>query len=595
MPLLEDYQRGIIQKSSYIRMSLCAPRYQLGDSYDINLPISGVSNDDTLAIASLMLKSGLIDISIEPFTISWTQPESLPSYSPAQVLDLNVGGQGYLYFALGADNQEKAKSQQLNPSRLYTFYRMSKAEFLAEISRLLSTKTCTATLPPLKISWLNRAEPISTKISETTLATIQAEITAALAKIPIPTNTKISTETTAALASLQEAINSLKPFSLFINCGQEGENPIVVGGNTWIPDKFFDAGHYGDNGVNNTTNTDYPEIYRSERYGTSSYNIPVPPGNYQVSLYFAENYFDHIGDRIFNIQLQKTTILENFDILSEAGGKSKALIKKFSITTTGEEIRIQVNHPGTIMGISISENGATPSSYSEHTHPVSEVEQLAAELNNLVEEINNKQPRGNYATAQGLIDAIALLQTTIEQKQPLGNYAPTNHEQSISTIVDLQRTLTEIMQAIQTRAEQAAVDSALASLQTAISQKQPVGDYPNRLDLANSFAVEATTTATLLNGWTRYSITYGSPGYYKTPLGEVILVGAIKGGTLGVAAITLPEGYRPRANKFFQVFSSSNTGTMTLAYAEVKTDGSVTPMTGNNVCFSLEGIRFRTT
>lgn len=77
--------------------------------------------------------------------------------------------------------------------------------------------------------------------------------------------------------------------------------------------------------------------------------------------------------------------------------------------------------------------------------------------------------------------------------------------------------------------------------------------------------------------------------YYKDATGRVHLEGVIKSGTIGTAAFTLPEGYRPRnGTKSFVVDSNAALGQVT-----VSTAGVVTPTVGNNAYVFLDGISFR--
>jgi hypothetical protein len=82
-------------------------------------------------------------------------------------------------------------------------------------------------------------------------------------------------------------------------------------------------------------------LYQDQRYGTFSYSFPVPAGNYQVTLKFAETYWTAAGDREFNVAINGTTELTNFDIFATAGGQNKAVDKVFNnIASTGGMITL---------------------------------------------------------------------------------------------------------------------------------------------------------------------------------------------------------------------------------------------------------------
>ena len=97
-------------------------------------------------------------------------------------------------------------------------------------------------------------------------------------------------------------------------------------GNVWNPDDYYIGGrlatHKGD-----VSGTPDPDLYAGERYGNFIYSIPVPPGRYSVTLYFAETYWDPAsepsrrggaGSRVFNVSCNGAILLEGFDILNEA-------------------------------------------------------------------------------------------------------------------------------------------------------------------------------------------------------------------------------------------------------------------------------------
>lgn len=67
-------------------------------------------------------------------------------------------------------------------------------------------------------------------------------------------------------------------------------------------------------------------LYQSYRYGSTtagsifSYNIPVANGTYSVVLKFADNV--GTGKRVFDVKMEGTTVLSNFDIYAKAGNNT---------------------------------------------------------------------------------------------------------------------------------------------------------------------------------------------------------------------------------------------------------------------------------
>ena len=90
------------------------------------------------------------------------------------------------------------------------------------------------------------------------------------------------------------------------------------------------------------------------------------------------------------------------------------------------------------------------------------------------------------------------------------------------------------------------------------------------------------------NGWANFAAaTWSTAGYYLDSLGVVHLKGTISGGTTGLAAFTLPAGYRPTKNLF--LLAASSTGE---ALLEVFSDGRVVPINAG-ATFGLDGTTFR--
>jgi hypothetical protein len=51
-----------------------------------------------------------------------------------------------------------------------------------------------------------------------------------------------------------------------------------------------------------------------------------------VRLHFAELYFSAAGDRVFNVAINGTTVLTNFDIVKTAGANYTAVVENFTAT-----------------------------------------------------------------------------------------------------------------------------------------------------------------------------------------------------------------------------------------------------------------------
>ncbi|MBT2498604.1 carbohydrate-binding protein [Agromyces sp. ISL-38] len=73
-------------------------------------------------------------------------------------------------------------------------------------------------------------------------------------------------------------------------------------------------------------------LYQSERYGDFSYAAALPDGRYEVTLRLSENHWDDPGDRVFDVVAEGATVLDDVDILEEAGGRFRPYDVSFTTT-----------------------------------------------------------------------------------------------------------------------------------------------------------------------------------------------------------------------------------------------------------------------
>lgn len=76
--------------------------------------------------------------------------------------------------------------------------------------------------------------------------------------------------------------------------------------------------------------TSLQQFYNGERWGVFSYDVPVTSGSYTVKLYFAELFHNSAGRRVFNVDLEGSRVLSNFDILANVP-KFTALERSFPV------------------------------------------------------------------------------------------------------------------------------------------------------------------------------------------------------------------------------------------------------------------------
>ena len=137
---------------------------------------------------------------------------------------------------------------------------------------------------------------------------------------------------------LYSAANSQPPAPIFVHAGGTAYTDTL--GNVWSADAGFTGGSTSASSAN-IANTPDPKLYQTERYGNFSYLFTMPGGTYNVILKFAETYWNKSGQRLFNVSINGTQVLTNFDIVAAAGGALIAIDKSFPVTITGRTITVQ--------------------------------------------------------------------------------------------------------------------------------------------------------------------------------------------------------------------------------------------------------------
>ncbi len=135
------------------------------------------------------------------------------------------------------------------------------------------------------------------------------------------------------LAKFIENFNPIPPFTpIRVNAGGAAYTDTL--GQSWSADTGFTGGSAASTTAAITNTTDQT-LYKSERWGTFSYNFTVPAGAYSVTLKFAEIFFTASGKRAFNVAINGTTVLTNFDVFAQAGGANRAVDRTFTVNSTG--------------------------------------------------------------------------------------------------------------------------------------------------------------------------------------------------------------------------------------------------------------------
>ena len=124
-----------------------------------------------------------------------------------------------------------------------------------------------------------------------------------------------------------------------INAGGDTEGSFVSDIDSTGGSAFSTTADVDTTGVTNSA----PEsVYQSVRYGNFTYDLTnfAPNSSHTVRLHFSEPYWGTAlssnqggdGSRVFNVSINGTQVLTNFDVYQTAGGADKAVIEEFPVS-----------------------------------------------------------------------------------------------------------------------------------------------------------------------------------------------------------------------------------------------------------------------
>ncbi|HEV3172898.1 MAG TPA: malectin domain-containing carbohydrate-binding protein [Actinocrinis sp.] len=156
------------------------------------------------------------------------------------------------------------------------------------------------------------------------------------------------------------------PNGVQINAGGPAVAPFAA-------DEDFSGGSTSATGnainLSGVTNPAPMAVYQTNRFGTFGYSVGGLPttGSYTVRLHFAEEYWTTTGSRLFNVVINGSQVLTDFDILATAGAEYKAVVEQFDVASNSSgRVTIQFNtvkDNAQVNGIEIipSNSSASPS------------------------------------------------------------------------------------------------------------------------------------------------------------------------------------------------------------------------------------------
>lgn len=150
-----------------------------------------------------------------------------------------------------------------------------------------------------------------------------------------------ATNSVGASTNSSEQTATLGAYSLAVNSGGSAAGHFVA-------DASVAGGTIGavSTATIDTTGLVAPapqSVYQAERYGNFTYTFTglISGVSYKVRLHSAETYWTAVGQRRFNVAINGTQILTNFDIIAAAGAANKAVINEFNAVASGGQIVVQ--------------------------------------------------------------------------------------------------------------------------------------------------------------------------------------------------------------------------------------------------------------
>lgn len=169
---------------------------------------------------------------------------------------------------------------------------------------------------------------------------------------PTPRPTKSPTPQPTAKPSpapVVPAAPPVKPLKEPIRINAGGPGFVDNRGRVWQADnKYFNTGGKYENAVQIANTGNYDErLYQTERYDEENapemyYEVPVPNGNYLVTLHFSEIYkpAHEIGFRVLDVLLEGFGVIKDLDIFSEVGANA-ALTKSVPTAVSDGALTIE--------------------------------------------------------------------------------------------------------------------------------------------------------------------------------------------------------------------------------------------------------------
>ncbi len=130
-----------------------------------------------------------------------------------------------------------------------------------------------------------------------------------------------------------------------VNAG--GKQYTTPDARTFAADAYFSGGVVSTTTTRDIAGTGDDYLYQTGRHGASfSYNFPTGNGRYDVVLHFAETYWGNtvpggVGSRRFDVHMEGTPQLIDYDIFARAGAALRVAQETFRVTVADGTLNIE--------------------------------------------------------------------------------------------------------------------------------------------------------------------------------------------------------------------------------------------------------------
>ena len=151
----------------------------------------------------------------------------------------------------------------------------------------------------------------------------------------------------SAVNNIGESTNSSEAAATVVSSGYFAVNSGGGAASPYVADTNYVGGTIASPSVAtiNTSGVTNPApqlVYQTERYGNMKYTFGglTPGASYKVRLHWAEIYFNAANSRKFNVLINGTQVLTNFDIFAASGGMNIAIVREYTVAPVASSIAI---------------------------------------------------------------------------------------------------------------------------------------------------------------------------------------------------------------------------------------------------------------